>query len=101
MIRKIVSFEFELDDFFKEDLWQYTEDEEIVIYYEEAGYDSNLVMFTMGLELYYFVGTLLLTVLLSIVYNLLRCSSYCRFSKDRVGKFMEEYLYNGLIVFFL
>jgi hypothetical protein len=55
----------------------------------------------MGLELYYFVGTLILTVLLSIVYNILRCSVYCSYSKERVGKFIEEYLYNGLIVFFL
>jgi hypothetical protein len=93
VIRKITNFEFELDDVLKEDVWQFTDKEDLVIYYEAAGYDSNILMFTMGLELYFF-WIILLVLLIAIAIKKCTC-------KERIKKFQESYLYNALCVYFL
>lgn len=80
-MRKITSFEFELDDLFKEGLWQYEEEEDLNKYFEEAGYDSNIIMFVMGLELYCFLLTIMLLVISFVVTNCLMFNGYCDYAK--------------------
>ena len=64
VIRKVSNFEFELDDVFKESLWGFKNKEKLSSYVLQAGYDSNVLMFSMGLELYFTIIYLLLIVIL-------------------------------------
>jgi hypothetical protein len=64
VVRKVSNFEFELDDFIKEDLWGFKNEEKLSPYVLQAGYDSNVLMYSMGLELYFTIIYLLLIVIL-------------------------------------
>lgn len=78
VVRKIANFEFELDDLLKEDLWQFKTEEVLVRFYEQAGYDSNVLMFTMGLELYFFLGTVVLIFTTFLLTCLCMRGNYCK-----------------------
>jgi hypothetical protein len=80
LFRKITNFEFELDDWLMNDLWQFNIEEELVYFYEACGYDSNILMFTMGLELYLFW---IVFVVLAVIMLTKGCCS----CKEKMQKF--------------
>ena len=98
VIRKIANFEFEADDFIKEDIWGFKEEEYLSHYVLQAGYDSNVLMFSMGLELYFTFGFLILLSVISLVVCLKCCHSI---RIDKMKAFKDRNLYNGLIAVFL
>jgi hypothetical protein len=63
VIRMVANFEFNTDDLIKVDLWGFTDTEKVDIYNEAAGYESYVIMFNLGLELYFFFGFLTLILL--------------------------------------
>lgn len=69
--RKITSFDFESEDFFKENVWLIGKEPMTPDYFHEsAGYDSYLTQFSLGLPMYYFF----ICVLAIIMALLLRAS---------------------------
>jgi hypothetical protein len=52
VIRKVANFDFESGDFIKEEIWGFKDKEVLSPYLEKAGYDSTVLMFIMGLDLY-------------------------------------------------
>lgn len=89
-----------MDDFIKETIWGFTDEEDISPYIEQAGYDSNVLMFCMGLELYITIGFVLLILILIAIIN----TSNWRVSahrKEKLKAFKDKYLFNGLIAVFI
>lgn len=70
IIRKVANFEFETDDYIKENLWGFTDEEYVDTYTLQAGYDSKVLMFNMGLELYFFFGFLFLILTVNALKSL-------------------------------
>lgn len=52
-IRKIITFDFETGDLQKA-MWLFDREEKVDYWLEVSGYDSNIIMFTLGLEFYVF-----------------------------------------------
>jgi hypothetical protein len=82
--RKITSFDFESEEFFKEKVWLLEEERMTPDYFHEsAGYDSYLTQFSLGLPMYYFF----ICILTIIIALLIRASNIflCTMYYDKIG----------------
>jgi hypothetical protein len=93
-IRKIITFDFETGDLQKA-IWGFEREERLNYWFEVSGYDSNIIMFTLGLEFYVFWGLIITLIVLWIAKYFLTARYYYM-----VIEWQEKYIYNALLLFF-
>jgi len=99
-LRKIATFEL-IDGDIVKGWWAYEKDEEVDFYVQEAGYDSYVFMFTMGLPLYIFTINVILLALLPALICLTKKCSICRTPNQKFTGMLEALKWNFFVMFFL